>query len=142
MPTYKSLKQMERNINKHIRATLYEKRNAFVDIAKEKVQSEVYDKYEPEEYMRTGKLAKSFKTKQITHGIEIDNTRTENGRDIAEVVEKGHYNSEGYEYVTRGAPYLLPRPFMQNAKQEIKDRKLHVTELQKGLKDKGIDTIR
>lgn len=147
MPTIKNVKQLEKYINNLSGEILYDKRIVFVEIAKEKVESEVYDKYtpdldNPDSYRRTGKLKESFVTNPIDNGIAIDNTRSENGRDIAEIVEKGHYNSEGYEHVKKGAAYLLPRPFMQNTKQEIKDRKLHVTELQQGLKEKGINTKR
>ena len=143
MPKFKGInKQLKPYVDKQIQEALYKKRDVFVNVAKEKVQSEVYDEYQPTMYQRTGKLKESFETTPINNGIVIDNTRSENGRDIAEIIEKGHYNSDGYNYVKKGASYLLPREFMKEAKQEIKDRKLHITELQKGLKEKGINTKR
>ena len=145
MPNFKNLRQLEVYVNKQAQEILYDRRGIFEEIGKSHVESDVYDKYEsdktnPNAYVRTGKLKESFRTTPVTNGIVIDNTRSENGRDIVEIVEKGHYDSQGYEHIKPGASYLLPRPFMQNTKQEIKDRKLHITELQKGLKQKGIDS--
>ena len=153
MTIIKNMKQLEQYVNKQAGEILYEKRNVFVEIAKQKVEKEVYEKYEPnldnpDAYRRTGELKKSFQTTPIAQGIEIDNTRSENGRNIAEIVEKGHYKSQGYQYtkkdpVTGGdAAYMLPRPFMKETAQEIRDTKVHITELQKGLKRKGINATR
>ena len=108
MPSFKNMKQLEAYINKQAKETLYERKQTFVDVAKDHVESDVYDKYEPDlsnpnSYRRTGKLKESFKTNPIKNGIEITNTRSENGRDIAEIVEKGHYESQGYEHVKKGA---------------------------------------
>ena len=140
MPSFKNMKQLEAYINKQAKEALYDRRETFEAVGQDHVQNDVYDKYDPTMYQGRGKLKESFRTDKVDNGIAIDNTRSEDGRDIAEIVEKGHYDSEGYNYVKKGAAYLLPRPFMQNTKQEIKDRNLHVTELQKGLKARGIDS--
>ncbi|MGM9988897.1 MAG: hypothetical protein ACI35O_16950 [Bacillaceae bacterium] len=147
MPTFRSIKEMEQYVNKQTQDALYNRRKTFENIGSNHVEKDVYKAYTPnpvteKTYQRTGKLKESFVTTPIDNGISIDNTRSEGGRDIARIIEKGHYDSEGYEHVKPGAPYLLPRPFMKETKQEIKDMKLHVTELQKGLKQKGIKTIR
>lgn len=145
MTTLRNIKQLEQYINKQAKEILYDRRSVFEEIGKQKVKSEVYDKYTPDpnnpkSYKRTGELKESFVTTPINNGISMGNTRSENGRDIVEIIEKGHYDSQGYEHVKPGADYLLPRPFMKETKQEIKDTKIHVTELQKGLKAKGINT--
>ena len=145
MTTIRNKKQLKAYIEKLSQEILYERRTVFEEIGKNHIETDVYkaytpDKNNPDSYNRTGKLRESFKTNPTKNGIEITNTRSENGRDIAEIVEKGHYDSQGYEHVKKGAAYLFPRPFMQNTKQEIKDRNLHVTELQKGLKARGIDS--
>ena len=140
MTTIRNMNQLKAYVKKQTQEILYERRSVFESVAQDHVQNDVYDKYDPTMYQRTGKLKESFKTDRVDNGIAIDNTRSEDGRDIAEIVEKGHYDSEGYNYVKKGASYLFPRPFMQNTKQEIKDRNLHVTELQRGLKARGIDS--
>lgn len=148
MPKFKSInKQLKSYVDKQIQEALYARRQTFETVGSEHVEKDVYKAYTPnpiteKTYERTGKLKESFETTPIANGIAIDNTRSENGRDIAQIIEKGHYNSEGYLHVKPGAEYLLPREFMKETKQEIMDRKLHITELQKGLKEKGIRTKR
>lgn len=135
---------MEKFLNKQIQQSLQKDvAPKVVKLAEEHVQTDVYDVYSPKEYDRTGKLKKSFEVTPISDGIEIENTQEDEGRYIPEIIEYGHdKSSQGYQYATyypNGDNYLQPRPFIENTRQEILDKNIHIDELKKSLKSKGID---
>lgn len=145
MATFNNLKDLEKFLNKQIQQSL-EKDVApkIVKLAQEHVETDVYDVYpHPKEYQRTGQLKKSFEVNPLPDGIEIENTRQDHDRYIPEIIEYGHdKSSQGYQYAYHypdGDNYLQPRPFIENTRQEILDKNIHVDELKKSLKSKGMD---
>lgn len=117
--------------------------NKIVEVAQEHVQTDVYDVYAPKVYSRTGQLKKDFKVTSIPNGIEIENTRSDRNRYIPEVIEYGHDKSEqGYEfpaYYPNGDNFIQPRPFIENTEKQVLEENIHVSELKKSLKLKGLD---
>lgn len=103
---------------------------------------EVYEAYTPTQYKRTYELLESFKYKPIENGIEFYNDRSDRGRNVAEIVEKGHWGSEGYEFPSfypDGSPkeYMYPRPFMANTKDGLENGEFKKA-LKDGLNKRGI----
>ena len=145
MATVKNMKQLEALIMKQVQDSLItDVSKKVIQVAQEHVVEDVYDAYTPKEYKRTGKLATSFVANETASGIEIENNRYENGRNIAEIIEYGHEDSAyGYEYPAYypgGQNFIQPRPFIENTRDEIRARNLHVEELKKSLNKKGIKT--
>jgi len=147
LSTFKDLKSLEKFLNKEIQRSLEtDVANKVVKVAKDHVQKDVYDEYpNPKEYQRTGKLKDNFEVNKVPDGIEIENTRADGDRDIVEIVEYGHANSEqGYEYPAyypNGYNFIQPRPFIENTKKQIAEENIHVDELKRSLKSKGFDII-
>jgi hypothetical protein len=145
MATANNLKELERILNKQIQQSLKtDVASKVVKVAQDHVQKDVYDVYpDPVEYQRTGQLKDSFKVNSVQNGIEIENTRSENGRDIPEIIEYGHDKSkQGYEYPAYyrgGSNFIQPRPFIENTRKQIENENIHVEELKKSLKSKGFD---
>ena len=150
MATAKNLKELEALIMKQVQESLInDVSKKVIQVAQQHVVEDVYDVYEPVPpeyggYKRTGKLATSFVTNETESGIEIENNRYENGRNITEIIEYGHEDSAyGYEYPAYypgGQNFIQPRPFIENTRDEIRARNLHVEELKRSLNKKGIKT--
>lgn len=143
MPTLNNMKQLEAYVNKMIKDSIVDDvSKTVISRVEDHVQTDVYDAYpNPVMYERTGTLARSFKSTPTANGVEIQSTYVDDGRDVAEVVEYGHYeSSQGYEYPSEGKAYMKPRPFIENTRQELRDTKIHVTELERSLNKKGINT--
>lgn len=107
-----------------------------VGIAESHVQTDVYDKYTPTHYQRTGELKESWDHEEIDGGIAIFNTKKSEdyGYSVAEVVETG----QGYQYDFEYSG--VPRPFIENTKEELRRRKNEVVQaMKKDLKASGIN---
>lgn len=144
MATVNNLNDLIKYLNKEIQKSLEtDVAKKVVKVAEDHVQTDVYDVYKPKVYERTGKLKESFEVKPVPNGIEIENTRTDRGRYIPEIIEYGHEKSEqGYEhpaYYPNGDNFTQPRPFIENTEKQILEENIHVNELKKSLKSKGID---
>ncbi|MED3912733.1 hypothetical protein P4597_26975 [Peribacillus simplex] len=144
MTVLKGIKDLEKYANKEIRKSLKEDvSKKLVKVAQEHVQKDVYDEYTPKVYNRTGELMDSFVVNDLANGIEIENTRRDGERYIPEIIEYGHDESEqGYTFAYHypgGDNYIQPRPFIENTRQQIMDESIHVNELKKSLKSKGLD---
>lgn len=142
MATAKNMKELAALINKQIKQSLKDDvGKKVVEVAKEHVQTDVYNVYSPKEYERTGKLKESFVVNETSDGIEIENTRKDGNRDIVEIIEHGHDESaQGYEYPVYypdGDNYIQERPFIENTRQQIKKENIHVNELKKSLNKNG-----
>lgn len=143
--TFNNMKELEKYINQQIQESLKtDVAESVIDVAQRHVQTDVYNVYSsPKEYVRTGELKESFEASSIENGIEIENTRKDGNRDIAEIIEYGHDDSkQGYEhpaYYPDGQNFIQARPFMANTKDEILRDDLHTKELKKSLKKKGLD---
>ncbi|PSA89378.1 hypothetical protein C6370_20705 [Bacillus atrophaeus] len=111
-------------------------KKTMVKTGQEHVQSDVYDSYDPLVYERTTLLKDSFVIENHTNGISLDNTREDNGKDVATVVETGL----GYTYPDEyGYGYGKPRPVMKNTAESLKDGRL-VAATKKDLNASGIKT--
>ncbi|WP_423734300.1 hypothetical protein ACO9S3_07945 [Bacillus velezensis] len=111
-------------------------KNTLIKTGQEHVQSDVYDAYDPLEYERTSLLKDSFVIQNESNGISLDNTRGDNGKDVATVVETG----QGYTYPDKyDYGYGKPRPFMKNTAESLKDGRL-VAAMKKDLNASGIKT--
>jgi hypothetical protein len=144
MATFNNLNELERYLNKQIQDSLNtDVAKKIVKVAEDHVQKDVYDVYSPKVYHRTGKLKESFEVTPIANGIEIENTRKDGERYIPEIIEYGHdASTQGYEhpaYYPSGDNFTQPRPFIENTRKQIADENIHVEELKKSLKSKGLD---
>ncbi len=144
MVQFKNLKDLEKYTNKMIQDSLKtDVSKKLVKVAEDRVQRDVYDVYTPKEYTRSGELKKSFEVKEVPNGIEIENTRKDGNRDIAEIIEYGHdKSSQGYEYPAYypgGQNFIQERPFIENTRQQILNENIHADELKKSLRKKGLD---
>ncbi|MCY9159402.1 hypothetical protein MOF25_03495 [Bacillus atrophaeus] len=111
-------------------------KQSMIKTGQDHVQSDVYDSYDPLVYERTTLLKDSFVIENHTNGISLDNTREDNGKDVATVVETGL----GYTYPDEyGYGYGKPRPVMKNTAESLKDGRL-VAATKKDLNASGIKT--
>lgn len=100
------------------------------------VEEDVYGAYSPLLYERTGNLKGAITTINESYGISLDNTREDEGKDVATVIETG----QGYTYPdSYGYGYGKPRPFMKNTAETLKDGRL-TEALKSDLKADGIKT--
>ena len=111
---------------------------------KENVIEEVYEKYEPDKYERTGGLYQDENINsyfdEATNELSIRSVRHENDsrgyRDIAQIIETG----EGYDWKSsRIAQSQQARPFHEITANELRDGLAEET-LRQGLRKMGYDT--
>ncbi len=141
----RNFKDLEKAISQKIKKAMEnEVAKKAIGIGQDMVEQEVYQKYTPTMYERTGELKESFETKPIKDGIELTNTRSDGDRYIPEIIEHGHWGSDqgGYEYPSYnedGSPraYMNPRPFMQKTKEQLENGEFKDA-LVKGLKSEGL----
>lgn len=142
MATFKNIKELEQFINKQAQKALKnEVAEEVKRTLKENIIDEVYDKYTPTEYERTGGLYQDRNIEAIVNGntLSVRSTRTERGRDIAQIIESGI----GYEWkdsrIYNMQPY--PRPFHYETFLELQRTLKHVDALKKGLNKLGVKTL-
>lgn len=137
MATFKSLKDLEKHLNKQIKKAMQE------DVAKvarntlkEHVVEDVYNEYSPELYVRTGGLLQdsNIETKmEDDNTLSIRSTRHEGNRDIAQIIEDG----ENYSYP--GLDEIIgERPFHAETAKELESKGLAKKALADGLKKQGL----
>jgi hypothetical protein len=140
MPEFNSLKDLEKFLNEKIKKSLAkEVADVARDTMSDHVQSDVYNKYEPSQYQRTGDLYKDISTTMKNDNtLVIENTARdeESGRLIAPIVEEG----VGYEWESSRIYQMqpFPRPFVENTAKELENGKAKES-LKQGLKRQGID---
>jgi hypothetical protein len=113
---------------------------------KEHIVEDVYNEYpDPKVYSRTGGLLQDSNidtTMENDNTLSIRSTRSENGRDIAEVIEYGHEGSkDGYEYPAYypdGNNFVQPRPFHAETARELDEKGLAKKALADGLRKSGL----
>jgi hypothetical protein len=100
------------------------------------IQTDVYNAYEPTDYVRTYKLMEDVQSELIDDGtIEVKDTRSENGRDITRIIEDGIGYDWGYQ---RNLDQEIgARPFIANTRNDLDTNKSHIEVLKKALQDKG-----
>jgi hypothetical protein len=113
-------------------------KNLAIKTGERHVQTDVYEKYTPDEsnpkaYKRTGKLKESWETEPTSDGMAVFNTRKDDGRYVAEVVETGVGYKYDFEY--NG----VPRPFTKNAANELRNNGELADALKKDMRAMGMD---
>jgi glycyl-tRNA synthetase (class II) len=138
MPNFKNLKELEKYINEQAKKALQNGKyvkNTVVETGKKHVDKDVYAVYEPKQYERTGLLRESWDVENTDDGIAVFNTRTDGEKYIPEVIETGI----GYDYSGYGYAYEKPRPFITNAREELRNSNTLKEAMKKDLKDAGFD---
>nr|WP_251035389.1 hypothetical protein [Paenibacillus sp. ISL-20] len=108
-------------------------------IMKENIESEVYSVYDPSMYERDrehgGLLDEdNMKVTMLDETtLSVENIRSDDGRNVAEIVETG----QGYEhdFMFNG----IPRPFTEATRDELRNTNVHVAALYTGLKQQGLN---
>lgn len=139
MPTFKDVKSLLKYAQQQTQSVLK------TDIAKktvsamqQKIQEEVYDKYEPVQYERKGYHGGLIDEDNIEVSMVDDNTlcveniRFDGKREVAQIVESG----DGYQYDFDFNG--VPRPFTEATRKELASGVLHQT-MKTGLSRKGFD---
>lgn len=146
MPSFDSLKDLERYVNSKIKNTM--ENEVFKEVKEtmqEHIQKDVYDAYTP--YSTDGKTGHYERTYKLLDSIEqsmendntlvVENTRSENGRDIVEVIESGKGYKWGY---TRNLDDEIgARPFVENTKDELRNSNKIERAMKTGLRKQGLD---
>jgi hypothetical protein len=138
MTTVNSIAELEKYINRMAQEAMSKGKsvkNTVIEEGKRQVQKTVYDVYEPKAYERTGKLKENWNWQDTHDGIEIINTRTDDGRYVAEIVETGQGYKFDFEY--NG----VERPFTKNTADKLRDSVELTNALKKDLKGVGIDSV-
>jgi hypothetical protein len=142
MPEFNSLADLEKFLNQKIKVALEKdvKKQA-IKTMQEHVVDDVYDKYEPTQYKRTGGLAqeKNIIGNMINDNtLEIENIRKDEdtGRYVAPVVESGIGYTWEDSKIFNMQPF--PRPFVENTAKELESG-LAKQALAEGLRKQGLD---
>ena len=160
-----NLKELETELRKRIQNALTNEVNDVVkDVMQDHIISDVYDKYDPVMYARKmnngglldrNNIVSDFKgalrlsVKNITLGDKYYGLHTYNksggytstpmisknyNKPITEVIETGQgYDVEGWEYDG------VPRPFMRNSCEDLRDNHYHTIAMKNGLKRQGLE---
>jgi hypothetical protein len=143
MAKFKSLDHLYKYIKKEVNKSLDKDVSRVVkDEMKKVIEEVVYNAYEPSQYDRQKDDGGLLDESNIKHGVEngqlwIRNTRSDEGKDVAEIVETG----VGYDW-ERSRIYKMqpfPRPFHEETKENLEKNKKHVDALKDSLKNKGFD---
>lgn len=135
MTTFKNMKDLEKYINAQAKKAMNQGnavKKVVMDTGKKHVEEDVYRVYQPKVYERSGELATSWDSSPTSDGIEIFNTREDDGKYIPEVIETGQNYDYDFEY--RGKP----RPFIENTRRELDGSKKLTEALEKDLNSIGI----
>lgn len=101
----------------------------------DRIDKDVYESYTPTIDKRTGKLKNDIEISLSHNTVSISPTRSENEKYIPRIIETG----EGYDWInSRIYKTKQKRPFVQNTKEDIVDKKLHIKTLKSSLKQKKI----
>lgn len=142
MVTVRNMKQLKQLIEAQANKAMNQGnsvKNTVIKTGQKHVQEDVYDVYTPNEnnpysYKRTGLLKDSWETKETDDGLAIYNTREDEGRDVAAIVETGKGYQYDFEYRDKA------RPFMENTANELRNSKKLAQALKKDLNSSGIRT--
>lgn len=158
----KNLKELEVFLKQKIATALGETgKNVVERVVREHIDHDVYQAYSPKEYDATGDLRESVFTKspQIkNNNIEVvikhntDEIHSKSPNQHYSVVDKYERKdvSDWIPYLVHegkthplwgdnGEAYLQPRPYMDNAREELEQSKEHVDDLISELKKQGLD---
>ena len=136
--TVDSLQELERLLTQDINKTL---RDEVEKVArhtlKENVIEEVYNKYDPKVYERTGGLIQDSNISSQIESVDtlvVHSTREDDGRDIGKIIETG----DGYQFNSEISG--VPRPFHKITADELREGKAEDA-MRRGLKKLGHDVV-
>jgi hypothetical protein len=138
MPQFKNLNELEKYLNQKISSALQKEVFETVrETMKDEIKKVVYDAYSPKKYKRqtTRGLQNDGNIKVTPIGdntIEVENTRSDDGKNVAETVITGHGYDYGFEFAG------VPRDFIKATADELKRTEAHTTALIAGLKERGV----
>lgn len=156
MPSFDSIKDLEKHINKKIASALKnEVAEKVKDVMQDKVETEVYNAYtshsdHPDKYVRRGekgglKSRSNMKESVTDTTLTVENTTKmkDTGYELAGLVEYGNDKGYGeYDYYpakNSEGDFRKPRPFIDETKKSIESTGEHINAMRKGLKRQGID---
>jgi hypothetical protein len=132
MPDFKSLKDLEKYLNKKIQESLQtDVASESRQLMREHIQDDVYSAYTPystdgvtPHYKRTWELMNSCKTDMLdSNTLELKNTRVgENNENIPAIIENGGHYTWGY--VRNLDEEIGKRPFVSNTRNDLSRGKL------------------
>lgn len=133
MPSYTTLEALFAYLQAQINDSLeIDVADEVVKVVQEHIKTDVYDAYTPLAYQRTNELLNDVQSEMNGDTLEIYDTRNENGKDIPQIIETG----KGYTW--GGLDERIgPRPFMENAEQQIIQDDLHTAIMKDSLRRKG-----
>jgi hypothetical protein len=139
MTVIRNINELKKYINEQAKKALQNGKhvkNTVIETGKKHVDKDVYEAYpNPKQYDRTGLLRESWDVENTDDGIAVFNTRTDGDKYIPEVIETGI----GYDYTGYGYDYEKPRPFISNAREELRNSNVLKEAMKKDLKDAGFD---
>lgn len=146
MPTFDSWSALEKHIRKQVNDVLdKEVANAVKDEIIMSVDEVVYGSGSPLVYERRGLSPNSEGLggrSQMHHTVSqdgvlevTDDAEAKNDWDmnLTEAIEYGYSNRETW--------YNQPRPFMENARENLRDGKYHVERMKEGLEKRGFKVL-
>ncbi|MCA1025666.1 hypothetical protein LCM23_06150 [Cytobacillus kochii] len=137
MPTFDSMKDLEKYVNSELKTAMVRGNNVrktVVNEGRKQVDQVVYNAYTPKVYNRTGSLRESWAVEEAPDGIDVVNTRRDGDKDVARTVETG----QGYDY-TGGYPYERPRPFIAATVNALENNDKLTDSLRKDMINNGLD---
>lgn len=132
---FKSLHELNSYLASQISSSLINVGEETKKTMQDRIDKDVYESYTPTTYKRTGKLKDDIEVSLTHNAVSITPTRSENEKYIPRIIETG----EGYDWInSKIYKTKQKRPFVQNTKEEIIDKKLHIKTLKSSLKQKKI----
>jgi hypothetical protein len=138
MATANNLNELFKMMNGYINTSLNtDVKQQAVKTLKEHVVTDVYDRYDPMQYQRSGGLLQDSNVDahmENENTLSVRSTRNENGKDIAKIIETGKgYTWKNSEIVG------VERPFHKEAAKELDEKGLAKKALADGLRKQGLD---
>lgn len=144
-----SLEKALNRIKKDVKKTIEnEVSNKIKETMKQRVQEDVYDEYDPTQYIRRREdgglldddnIKSKVKSKNNNLSLEITNETMSDShlKRLDKVIEYGVGYEWEYSKIYKMQPY--PRPFISNTREQVTDENIHINTLKKSLKSKGYD---
>ena len=137
MPDFKSLKDLEKYLEKQINDSLKtDVAEKSKNLMEQHIETDVYSTYSPTHYIRTGELLRSVVTNMLDENtLTILNIRSDGTRYIPYVIEYG----KGYEWGDGSLDARIgARPFISNTRKELESG-LAREFMRDALKKRGLD---
>lgn len=137
MPSFKSINALEKFINQKLSDVLKnEVFEAIREEMQEKVQTVVYDQYDPRDYQRTEKLMRDIEKSMLDENtLIVENTRRDGDKEIVPIIEYGVGYTWGY--VRNLDEEIGPRPFVEETRKSLQNSDKLKNAIKNGLRMRG-----